>query len=82
MPNKPYYRWIIPPENWDKKLELTPNSSMYYALMVQKMGKELADYYWNRRYIFETKQDEYYTKLCKEITKKSEEFLKSRGIII
>lgn len=65
---------------WDKVLEYNRDVSLYYAIMVQKIGQELADYYWDRRYSFEKERDDYYIQLCKEITEKSTKFLKSRGI--
>lgn len=80
MPNKPYYKWIIPPEDWDKKLALSKETSLYYALLVGKMGNQLADYYWDRRYLLDLDRDHYYRDICKEISEKAETFLKSRGI--
>lgn len=79
------YRWLRrynPPADWDKQLELTQQSSEYYAHMVQKFGKAMADYYWNRRYAYERVRDNEYIAICKEISEKSEKFLKSRGIAI
>lgn len=76
---KPYNSYY-PPASWDKTLELTPESSEYYAVMVQKMGKEMADYYWNRRYGFEKERDYEYIKICREINEKCDKFLKNRKV--
>jgi len=67
---------------WDNKLELSPECSEYYAIMVQKMGKQMADYYWNKRYTYEVDRDYKYREICKEINEKCDKFLKSRGINI
>ena len=65
---------------WDKVLELRPELSEYYAIMVQKFGKQMADYYWTRRYSYEGERDYEWRDICKEINEKCEKFLKSRGI--
>lgn len=68
-------------ETWDKKLELKTETSEYYAIMVQKLGKGMADYYWNRRYSYEHERDIVnWRKVCKEINEKCDVFLKSRGV--
>ena len=67
---------------WDKVLEYNQQSSEYYAIMVQKFGKALADYYWNRRFNFEGERDYEWRDICKDINEKCDLFLKSRGIIL
>ena len=64
----------------DKVLEYNQQSSEYYAIMVQKFGKAMADYYWNRRWAFERVKDNEYIAICKEINEKCDIFLKSRGV--
>ena len=68
----------------DKVLEYNQQSSEYYAIMVQKFGKQMADYYWNRRYDYESshKNDYEWRTICKEINEKCDIFLRSRGIKI
>ena len=75
-----FYKNYYPPANYDKVFEINQHTSEYYAIMVQKFGKAMADYYWNRRYSFERERDDYYINLCKEITEKCNKFLISRGI--
>lgn len=77
-----YYSRFYPPANWDKALELTPQTSEYYAKCVEAYGKAMADYYWNRRYSFELERDYEFRGLCKEINEKCNTFLKSRGVDI
>lgn len=48
--------------------------------MVQKFGKQMADYYWNRRYSWKKERDYEWRDICKEINEKCDKFLKSRGI--
>jgi len=77
-----FYKNFYPPASWDKVLELSPQTSEYYAHLVKAYGQAMADYYWNRRYDYERERDYEYIKICKEINEKCEKFLKSRGIDI
>lgn len=77
-----FFKHFYPPASWEKELELKPENSIYYALMVEKLGKAMADFYWQRRYTYEVDRDYEWRNLCKEISEKSEAFLKKRGIEI
>ena len=79
----------IQSNTYDKLSNITPESSMYYALMVEKLGKQMADYYWDRRLKLEQGFDMdlkgdiiNWEKECKDISNKCEVFLKSRGVDI
>lgn len=79
--NKVYKKLgICPPENWERFFEYNRDSSQYYAVMTQKFGKVMADYYWNRTYNFEKERNNEYNLICKDINEKCDKFLKSRGI--
>lgn len=74
-----FYANYYPPASYDKQFELTQTSSEYYAIMVEKMGKQMADYYWNRRLSYEF--DYLYEKECDEIIEKCNKFLDKRGAL-
>lgn len=78
--DKRYFNFYPVNASYDKVLELTPQSSEYYAIMTQKLGKEMADYYWNRRYLYKGEIDYEWRSICKDINEKCDKFLKSRGI--
>lgn len=82
---KNLYKNFVPPNtSYDESLlfRYSEQTSEYYAIMVEKLGKQMADYYWKRRHAYEGDRDLVinWTRLCKEITEKCDLFLKSRGI--
>ncbi len=79
-----YYNTYLPPyTSWDKTLDLSKQTSMYYAICAEKFGQSEADHYWNRRESLDGKHDIInWQKECRDIMKKCNEFLKSRGVLM
>ena len=64
---------------WNKALEITKQTSQYYVLVKRSLGKQMADYFWEKKYHPENVNYLDY-KECREIIKKCDKFLEKKGI--